>query len=82
LLLYMFGHSSRLFAQRGFLKLGIPTVDIIDLDYGPLNLYWHTPYDTPDRCSAASLAIVGAVVRGALSPIKFRVPLCYTTAQR
>jgi glutaminyl-peptide cyclotransferase len=45
-----------------FLRLGIPAVDIIDLDYGPLNLYWHTRYDTPERCSAASLATVGAVV--------------------
>ena len=38
-----------------FLKRGIPAVDIIDLDYGPLNLYWHTRYDTLDRCSAASV---------------------------
>lgn len=37
---------------------GIPTVDIIDFDYP----YWHTESDLPERCSAASLAKVGAVV--------------------
>jgi hypothetical protein len=26
-----------------FLELGRPAVDIIDLGYGPFNLYWHTP---------------------------------------
>jgi hypothetical protein len=41
-----------------------------DLDYGPLNLYWHTPYDTAKPCSAASLAIVAAVVLQALSAIE------------
>ena len=65
-----------------FLNLGIPAVDIIDLDYGPLNLYWHTRYDTPEHCSAASLAIVGAVVLRALSAIESPGTLCYTTAQR
>ena len=29
-----------------FLELGMPAVDIIDFDYGPFNLYWHTRYDT------------------------------------
>ena len=45
-----------------FIKAGIPAVDIIDLNYGPLNLYWHSRYDTVDRCSPASLEIVGRVV--------------------
>jgi len=43
-----------------FLELGMPAVDIIDFDYGPFNLYWHTRYDTVVKCSRASLAIVGA----------------------
>ena len=25
-----------------FLQLGIPAVDVIDLDYGPLNLFWQS----------------------------------------
>jgi hypothetical protein len=37
---------------------GIPTCDLIDFDYP----YWHTEEDTPDKCSALSLAKVGWVV--------------------
>ena len=37
---------------------GIPTIDIIDFDY----LYWHTMADTPDKCSAASLEMIGRLV--------------------
>lgn len=44
---------------------GIPSCDIIDFDYprpgfGPS--YWHTEADTPENCSALSLAKVGWVV--------------------
>ncbi len=42
-----------------FKKLGIPAIDIIDLDYGPNNSYWHTNQDTIDKLSAASLGIIG-----------------------
>lgn len=38
---------------------GIPACDLIDFDY-PV---WHTRADTPDQCSAKSLAKVGLVVR-------------------
>jgi glutaminyl-peptide cyclotransferase len=37
---------------------GIPTIDIIDFQYP----YWHTQGDTPDKCSASSLAAVGQVL--------------------
>jgi hypothetical protein len=37
----------------------IPTCDIIDFDYP----FWHTREDTPERCSALSLAKVGWVIR-------------------
>lgn len=37
----------------------IPTCDIIDFDYPA----WHTQADTPERCSALSLAKVGWVLR-------------------
>jgi hypothetical protein len=37
----------------------IPAIDLIDFDYAP----WHTMEDTPDKCSALSLAKVGWVVR-------------------
>ena len=38
---------------------GIPACDLIDFDYPP----WHTRGDTPDKCSALSLAKVGWVIR-------------------
>ncbi|HPR17852.1 MAG TPA: M28 family peptidase [Candidatus Cloacimonadota bacterium] len=34
---------------------GFNTIDIIDFDYP----YWHTLQDTPDKCSPASLQVVG-----------------------
>ncbi len=40
------------------LAVGIPAVDIIDIDYP----YWHTEFDTPDKCSAEALSNVGRVV--------------------
>jgi len=44
-----------------FLELGVLAVDIIEVDYGPFNLYWHTKYDTIEKCSPTSLAIVAHV---------------------
>ena len=41
---------------------GIPTIDIIDFEYGPRNELWHTPDDTPENTSAQTLHIVGDVV--------------------
>jgi len=41
-----------------FVETGIPSLDIIDFDYP----YWHTLEDTPDKCSAKTLGIVGTVV--------------------
>jgi glutaminyl-peptide cyclotransferase len=38
-----------------FVRLGVPSVDIIDFDYPP----WHEDTDTLDKISAASLEIVG-----------------------
>ena len=45
-----------------FLKRGIPSLDLIDFDYGPDHRYWHTDEDTMDKLSAQSLEIVGTVV--------------------
>jgi hypothetical protein len=41
-----------------FLKLGVPSLDLIDFDYPP----WHKDSDTMDKVSAKSLEIVGSVV--------------------
>ncbi len=44
----------------------IPTCDIIDFDYP----YWHTEGDTPEHCSALSLAKVGWVMLEWLKQVK------------
>ncbi|RMH63192.1 MAG: M28 family peptidase [Calditrichaeota bacterium] len=42
------------------LDAGIPFIDIIDFAYpDESNAYWHTLEDTPDKCSPASLKVVG-----------------------
>ena len=44
-----------------FVERGVPSIDIIDLDYGPNNTYHHTAQDTMDKVSAHSLMIDGEV---------------------
>jgi glutaminyl-peptide cyclotransferase len=44
-----------------FLARGVPSIDVIDLDYGPNNSYHHTAQDTMDKISAKSLTIDGDV---------------------
>jgi glutaminyl-peptide cyclotransferase len=63
-----------------WLAAGIPSVDLIDFDYGPSahanpgdrdwNIYWHTAQDTVEHCSAQSLEIVGRVVLGMLQELE------------
>jgi hypothetical protein len=55
-----------------FRDVGIPVADIIDLDYGFENLYHHTTQDTPDKCSPASLQIVGDVVMESIRALNTR----------
>jgi len=45
-----------------FVKRGVPSIDIIDLTYGPNNSYHHTDKDTMDKISAHSLTIDGDVI--------------------
>jgi Zn-dependent M28 family amino/carboxypeptidase len=52
-----------------FVTAGVPSVDIIDLEYEP----WHTAHDTLDAVSARSLQIVGDVVVAALPKIEARL---------
>jgi Zn-dependent M28 family amino/carboxypeptidase len=44
-----------------FVARGVPSVDVIDLDYGPNNSYHHTAQDTMDKISAHSLTVDGDV---------------------
>jgi Zn-dependent M28 family amino/carboxypeptidase len=49
-----------------FVDAGVPSIDIIDLDYPQ----WHTPQDDLSHVSARSLQIVGDVVLAALPEIE------------
>jgi hypothetical protein len=53
-----------------FVRAGIPAVELISLDYGPLNIFCHTPFDTVGKCSAVSLGIVGRVLLDALDDLE------------
>ncbi len=44
-----------------FVQRGVPSIDVIDLDYGPNDSYHHTVQDTLDKISAHSLTIDGDV---------------------
>jgi Zn-dependent M28 family amino/carboxypeptidase len=52
-----------------FLRAGVPSVDIIDLDYPA----WHTADDTIENVAPRSLQIVGDVVLAALPDIEQRL---------
>ena len=41
-----------------FVRMGVPAIDVIDIDYPP----WHTDEDTMDKVSPRSLEIVGEVI--------------------
>ena len=64
------GYQSHFFQQTiaieddhiPFAKIGVPVVDVIDIDYGYANAYHHTTQDTLDKLSPKSLQIVGDVV--------------------
>lgn len=68
------GDSKYFFQNRGsvdddhvaFLQRGVPSIDVIDIDYGPHTQalpdgYHHTAQDTMDKISAKSLTICGEV---------------------
>jgi Zn-dependent M28 family amino/carboxypeptidase len=52
-----------------FTEAGVPSVDIIDLEYEA----WHTARDTLDAVSARSLQIVGDVLVAALPALEARL---------
>jgi Zn-dependent M28 family amino/carboxypeptidase len=65
-----YGYQSHFFARTiqvdddhlPFVQKGVPSVDIIDLDYGYNNSFHHSPQDTMDKLSARSLQIVGDTI--------------------
>ncbi len=68
------GHSKYFFQTEGavsddhlpFVQRGVPSIDVIDIDYGPHTQelpdgYHHTAQDTMDKVSAKSLTVAGDV---------------------
>jgi glutaminyl-peptide cyclotransferase len=53
-----------------FVDAGVSAVDLLDLDYGPGNSFWHTAQDTVDKCSPVSLTIVGRTVLAVLEELE------------
>jgi Zn-dependent M28 family amino/carboxypeptidase len=64
------GYQSHFYAMQGpieddhlpFVKRGVPSADVIDLDYGYNNVFHHSPQDTMDKLSPKSLEIVGDTI--------------------
>ncbi len=56
-----------------FIEAGVPAVDIIDLDYGFSNIYWHSSHDTLDKIAPASLEAVGKIVLGVIAKLEKRL---------
>jgi glutaminyl-peptide cyclotransferase len=52
-----------------FARRGVPVVDLIDFQYGPVNTFWHSPEDTSDKLSALSLSVVGETLLGVLAEL-------------
>lgn len=55
-----------------FSHIGVPVVDVIDLEYGYNNVFHHTPEDTLDKVSSKSIDIVGNVVLEAVQLLSAR----------
>jgi Zn-dependent M28 family amino/carboxypeptidase len=56
--------------HQPFLQKGVNALDLIDLDYGPGNSYWHTDQDTMDKLSAESFRVVGKVLLEVLNDLE------------
>ena len=75
-----FGYERYFFRQEesveddhlAFVERGVPSIDVIDLDYGPNNSYHHTAQDTMDKVSAKSLTIDGDVFMETIRLIDLR----------
>jgi len=56
-----------------FARRGVPVVDLIDFQYGPVNTFWHSREDTLDKLSAASLRAVGETLLSVLVQLDGRL---------
>lgn len=58
--------------HSAFFDAGVPALDLIDFSFGSapgLNNYWHTPQDTLDKISSASLHAAGRLVAELLNQL-------------
>lgn len=70
---FAFGDQPILDDHVPFLNAGIPTVNLIDFQFGSapgLNDYWHTEKDTLDKISPRSLEIVGQTTLRLLASLR------------
>lgn len=67
---YFFQYDANIIDDHApFLQIGVPAVDVVDAEYGPMGLgydnmgeYHHTNMDTMDKVSQHSLEIVGRTI--------------------
>jgi hypothetical protein len=77
---HKFGYDRYFFQSEGaveddhlaFVDRGVPSIDVIDLNYGPNNSYHHSAQDTLDKISARSLTIDGDVFLETIRLINLR----------
>ena len=58
--------------HQPFLRIGIPSANLIDLRFGPgwtRNDYWHTPNDSIDKLSPTSIETIGQIVLDSLDKL-------------
>lgn len=75
-----FGYQSHFYTMQGgeeddhipFVKRGVPSADVIDVDYGYNGVFHHSPQDTMDKLSPRSLEIVGNTTLEAMRMIDQR----------
>lgn len=61
--------------HKSFIAAGVPSVDLIDFNYGPGNRYWHTNKDRLENCSKESLDAIGRIVLAGLPRVEaFALP--------
>ena len=70
---YFFQHTMEVEDDHlPFVRRGVPSIDIIDLNYGPNDSYHHTAEDTIDKISAKSLTISGDVFMETIRLVNFK----------
>lgn len=53
-----------------FMAADVPSVDLIDFEYGPRNAYWHDRRDTLENVSQESLGVAGRIVLAGLPALE------------